>query len=103
MCSRSGGVDMEAAIKDAIVTVHGTFASDNSDTGSRWWQKGSQFAEELKSYWPENRTVEVHPLQWSGKNNDDHRNAAAKKLRNLLVKLLKDYDRVFVIGHSHAG
>jgi Putative serine esterase (DUF676) len=89
--------------RDVIVTVHGTFASAETDTGPQWWQKESKFTEELQKYWPENRTVEIRPLRWSGYNNDEDRNDAAKDLRKLLAKLLKTHDQVFVIGHSHGG
>ena len=33
-----------------IITVHGTNAGDESDTGDQWWQQGSEFQGKLSEY-----------------------------------------------------
>ena len=47
MTSKSieGGA-VELPTRDVLITVHGTFAADQADRGTAWWQKDSHFVRE---------------------------------------------------------
>ncbi len=81
------------------VLVHGTFDTDESLEGDRWWQKGSQFWQQLTEHVAEEDIIQ---FRWSGENSQDEREKAAKELSNCL-KLIAKSERVAVIAHSHGG
>lgn len=88
-----------------IVTVHGTNDAALTDEGSRWWQKGSMFAERLVGDLEQRGIagVEVMPLHWSGANSDYDRLRGSEDLARLLRRLGKAGRPHAVIAHSHGG
>jgi hypothetical protein len=88
-----------------VITVHGTFASDASDEGSRWWQRGSEFAAALSSRLIELGlpSVSIQPFRWSGLNSDSARLLAAEGLSRTIHRHMKSGHPVAVLAHSHGG
>jgi hypothetical protein len=81
-----------------VITVHGTFAHEDSDAGGKWWQIGSPFQTTLQDYVEE--PLEVEPFHWSGANSEMQRRKTGAKL----AKLIRRCDEPpLVIGHSHGG
>ncbi len=81
-----------------IITVHGTFAGDDADSGEKWWQRGSPFLTRLQSYLDDR--IEIDPFHWSGANSELDRRQAGLRLEK---KLKSAADDAIVIGHSHGG
>lgn len=111
-----------------LLTVHGTFAQDKQgvekskqivgvrrwvrrslgfsdpadfvgvDHGLKWWQIGSPFLTELQNYVEE--TLDVEPFHWSGKNSEQDRRQAGRRLAQLIRRMKTS---PVVIGHSHGG
>ncbi len=95
-----GGWDMTT-----IITVHGTNAGDESDTGEQWWQQKSEFQEKLSEYVeaPDGR-LEFKPFHWGvGPNSELKRRDAGNDLRREMLALEKEEVPYSVIGHSHGG
>ncbi|MBI1391722.1 MAG: hypothetical protein GC152_03170 [Alphaproteobacteria bacterium] len=87
-----------------IITVHGTNASDDSDVGEQWWQRGSQFQERLAELIEtDDGALEVDPFHWSGKNSEKERREAGNELRRKLIAAEREGAPYAVIGHSHGG
>jgi hypothetical protein len=88
----------------SIITVHGTGDSAESDTGEKWWQKGSPFAERLQARLKEARVESrIEPFIWSGANNAFERERASEKLCNMIKRVRRTGRRINVIAHSHGG
>ncbi|MCI5048414.1 MAG: hypothetical protein MRY59_13010 [Aquisalinus sp.] len=88
-----------------IVTVHGTNAGDESDTGDQWWQQGSEFQNKLSEYVeaPDGH-LEFKPFHWGvGPNSELKRRDAGNDLRRTMLELEKEEEPYAVIGHSHGG
>lgn len=83
-----------------VTLVHGTFARD-----AKWTQHGSPLRLHLKKSLP--GTVEFPPpLEWSAKNRNRDRKAAAHRLANQIIRQQPpDGTQAlqFVVGHSHGG
>ena len=100
-----GGRAKRAVNGAVIVTVHGTNDAELADEGSRWWQKGSTFAERLIGELAQRGIsgIEVMPLHWSGANSDYDRLRGSADLARLLRRLDKAGRPHAVIAHSHGG
>ncbi|NNU17231.1 hypothetical protein HK107_12940 [Parvularcula sp. ZS-1/3] len=81
-----------------LITVHGTFAGRDSDTGESWWQKGSPFMVELQNHVAED--LEIAPFHWSGANSEVDRRRTGTKLASAIHDC---EDPPIVVGHSHGG
>jgi len=93
-----------AQSKIAVVTVHGTGDTAPSDTGDKWFQKGSAFTERLKqSLAAHGVEADIAPHLWSGANSAWERERAANRLAARIRHLYNRYDGIHVIGHSHGG
>jgi hypothetical protein len=97
----------EANHKVKLITVHGTFAGDKSETGTAWWQLGSAFLQDLGERLDlDPSRVEVIPFQWElGPNSEATRRAAGEALYEYLKfsedsQYANDY---YLLGHSHGG
>ncbi len=88
-----------------IITVHGTNAGDESDTGDQWWQQGSEFQEKLSEYVEaSDGRLEFKPFHWGvGPNSELKRRDAGNDLRREMLELEKEEEPYSVIGHSHGG
>jgi len=88
-----------------VITVHGTFAADLTDEGSRWWQRGSQFTSALVEALAERGfpDVSVRPFRWSGLNSDYERLQAARELAKTIATASDGHRPVAVLAHSHGG
>jgi hypothetical protein len=90
--------------KIAIVTVHGTGDTADSQEGQKWFQKGSTFTEHLRrKLAAEGLDADIIPLLWSGANSGAEREKGAEKLTAKLKSCARRYHGVHVIGHSHGG
>ncbi len=107
---------MARAYRSVVVAIHGTFDGEKGDIGEKWWQVESEFSTNfLKSLSekpvnasgdPGNETfreVEWRPFHWSAENSDQDRTRAGRKLVFHLNRLVRKYDEVIVIAHSHGG
>lgn len=81
-----------------LITVHGTFAGRDADTGESWWQKGSPFMVELQKHVAED--LEVAPFHWSGANSEIDRRRTGTRLAGAIHNC---EDPPIVVGHSHGG
>ena len=81
-----------------LVTIHGTFAGDENETGTKWWQQGSPFLTKLQTFVVE--PFEVRPFRWSGKNSEISRRNASKVLSK---EIQKSSEPPILLGHSHGG
>ena len=88
-----------------IVAVHGTNDNDLASRGERWWQTDSPFYTEFMARFGDDADkIEWLPWHWDGKNAQDSRIAAGKRLKSDLLKLQRDKPKKTVlIGHSHGG
>lgn len=88
-----------------IVTVHGTNDAHSDDDGPRWWQRGSQFTERLRTSLAERGVpdAEILPLHWSGMNSDFDRLQGSAQLARVLSRLARSGRRHAIIAHSHGG
>lgn len=81
-----------------LITVHGTFASRDSDSGDSWWQRGSPFMKDVQALIGER--LDVQPFHWSGQNSEmDRRRTGA----NLADTINDCKEPPIVVGHSHGG
>lgn len=92
--------------RDLVILVHGTAAADESDTGIKWWQRGSEFITKMNerlgdrvSFGPDERKT----FHWSGANSERERRAAGCDLLDRLEELERDGRNYHIIGHSHGG
>jgi hypothetical protein len=81
-----------------IITVHGTFAHQDSDHGFKWWQIGSPFQEAVQTLIAE--PLEVQPFHWSGANSEMQRRKTGARLAKVIDRC---EEPPVVIGHSHGG
>lgn len=92
---------------EVVILVHGTFAGDRngSDTGSRWWQRGSDTWRWLEENLPPGAVLprEGQLFHWSGANTQSARLSAATDLLALLIDLEKQGRAYHLVGHSHGG
>lgn len=90
---------------ELAIFVHGTFAGDDDDSGEKWWQAGSQPAEELQHRLPDNvRVAEGEEVfHWSGDNGERARSKAATALLEHLKPLEQSNRPYHLVGHSHGG
>jgi hypothetical protein len=90
--------------KIAIVTVHGTGDTAESEEGQKWYQRGSGFTEGLRQRLAaEGFDAEIEPVLWSGANSASEREKGAEKLASALKRCRGRYESVHVVGHSHGG
>jgi pimeloyl-ACP methyl ester carboxylesterase len=84
-------------IEEAVVIVHGTFASEED-----WIQPGSQFRQSLGRQIGKRA---VHPFIWSGLNSHKARTEAGGELARFVDRLCstKGIQRVWCVTHSHGG
>lgn len=88
----------------AIVTVHGTGDSDTSNTGEKWWQKGSPFVENLQALLKRDGVdSRIEPFIWSGANNARERERAGETLCAMIQRIRRTARSVHVVAHSHGG
>jgi hypothetical protein len=81
-----------------VITVHGTFAHQDSDHGERWWQIGSPFQTMLQDYVQE--PLELEPFHWSGANSEMQRRKTGARLARMITRC---EEPPLVLGHSHGG
>lgn len=88
-----------------IITIHGTFAGHQSDSGQKWWQLGSKFNQLLTA--PEHSTspqIVVEPFHWSdGPNSEFARRKFGLKLFDRLEGLERKNESYILLAHSHGG
>jgi hypothetical protein len=87
---------------EEIILVHGTFASDKSPAGNRWWQETSYFWDWLNGRF-HGRVRCAEPLQWKGRNKESDRRKAGRKLYRRLLGNERRGRAYHLIGHSHGG
>ncbi|MET9758745.1 hypothetical protein ABZ016_06765 [Streptomyces sp. NPDC006372] len=92
---------------ELVILVHGTFAGDKdgSDSGNRWWQRGSDTWRWLERNLPAGTSLpqDGRLFHWSGANTQSARLAAAMDLLALLVELERQGRGYHLVGHSHGG
>ena len=90
---------------DAVLLIHGTYASADSVRGGRWWQVGSRFCEWLSGRLAGRAEVqpEERVFRWSGDNSERAREKAGSELLARLLKLEKERRSYHLIAHSHGG
>ena len=87
-----------------IYSIHGTFASDSSQRGHRWWQKESHFSDEVLSYLDtKSFRVKWEPFRWSGDNKVSERREAAELLADSLSQVDHEVTKTVLLAHSHGG
>ncbi|WP_072372999.1 hypothetical protein [Hyphomicrobium sp. NDB2Meth4] len=93
------------AARHVVVTVHGTNSQHDDDAGERWWQRGSEFANQLTEALAKRGIgdVEILPVHWTGKNSDFDRLLGSLNLARTLAKLEKSGASYSIIAHSHGG
>ena len=90
-------------IMSTIITIHGTFAT-GSNTGERWWQKGSFFEKHLRELLQaEQGEFIFEPFIWDGKNSEESRSEAGELLFSRCIELEEQGESYCLIGHSHGG
>jgi len=89
-----------------VISVHGT-GDTGVDTGDRWWQRGSEFGDDLKTYveGENGEPVEFQPFIWDGKNSEASRRGAGSALLQRFsgMEAGSEPTPYCVIGHSHGG
>lgn len=87
-----------------VVTVHGTFAANEKDTGSAWWQRGSEFCEELVTRLSIQQS-DIIPFHWTGENSEKDRRREGERLFRTISSLAatNGKDRIAIVSHSHGG
>lgn len=88
-----------------VVTVHGTNDAEAAEDGTRWWQRGSAFAQQLVAELKHRGllSVEIRPLHWSGANSDNDRLDGARRLGAMINELSAGGQRYAIVAHSHGG
>ncbi|HEX6747377.1 MAG TPA: hypothetical protein VF092_08840 [Longimicrobium sp.] len=86
-------------MKYVFTLVHGTFAQD-----AGWTKKGSRLRETLRQAFPDCE-VAFAPFGWSGRNRPSARIAAAKELREHILKKAQEHPGAtqYLVAHSHGG
>jgi hypothetical protein len=89
----------------AVVLIHGTFASCPEESGSAWWQEGSESRSGIEalldaSVAATRRTV---PFHWSGQNLESGRVQGADELLEHLLTLEARQTPYHLVCHSHGG
>ncbi|MEU2867535.1 hypothetical protein ABZ672_57115 [Streptomyces mirabilis] len=89
---------------ELVIPVHGTFASDESDEGDRWWQRGSSTWRALTKTLPKGTSLPSGRLfHWTGANTQSQRLSASMDLLVRLIDLERRGIRYHLVGHSHGG
>ncbi|MGY5061169.1 hypothetical protein ACWDFR_45285 [Streptomyces sp. 900105755] len=93
---------------ELVILVHGTFAgdSDEAETGTRWWQRGSAVWQWLAHNLPTGTALpdnDTHLFQWSGANTQTERLKAGSELLAELIALEQEGRSYHLVGHSHGG
>lgn len=103
--SDSAWQDALSAKGPVIITVHGTGSGLPSDEGKRWWQRGSDFLDQVTKGVEDQAGVRptILPFHWTGANSDFDRFAAAKGLRAVLIRLKRRKKPIALLAHSHGG
>jgi hypothetical protein len=83
-----------------LITVHGTFAAHGDDTGSAWWQQGSDFAAKIQE---STKLAKIIPFHWNGNNSEPERREAGRLLARRIMDLENNAVPYHLIGHSHGG
>lgn len=87
-----------------IITVHGTFAADKSDSGDAWWQRDSAFTSALlRRLEISDENYVIEPFHWDGANSELSRRKWGKRLYNRLKSLEEAKEPYHLVGHSHGG
>ena len=81
-----------------VTLVHGTFARK-----ARWTREDSALRRALKARWGE--AVRVETLDWSGRNTQGAREAAARRLGAAIREAAETSPTAdhFIVAHSHGG
>ena len=82
------------------ILVHGTFDTDSTDEGDKWWQTGGLLYRKLSAAVQNTDTIET--FRWSGENSHTERVAAARRLASKLRREA-DRDGVTIITRTHSG
>ena len=95
----------EAGHEAVAVMVHGTYAANDENSGSNWWQAGSPVSRRLRDLLPGfvRPADEEEVFHWSGENSERARSKAAAKLVSHLRKLEVKGQDYHLVGHSHGG
>jgi hypothetical protein len=88
--------------KDLLIFVHGTGAAESADTGSKWWQLGSAFSNEI-SRQLQSSFVVAPPFHWSGANSELVRQRTGSALLARLRQIDAGGQGYHLVGHSHGG
>lgn len=102
--------------REVIILVHGTGAGEKENTGTRWWQRGSNFWNRLSEVLPSHlKLLEDVPLfhwstdfeskykLWKGKNHQLYRHVASQELLEYLRQFEEEKMPYHIIAHSHGG
>lgn len=104
--SNSGPVIATNTDDEAVaIMVHGTYAAQEEDSGTNWWQTGSTVAQRIEKLLPGlvRAAKEKEIFHWSGDNSDRARSKAAAKLVRHLRQLEAQGQSYHLVGHSHGG
>ncbi len=86
-----------------LITVHGTGAGIDADTGRLWWQEKSAFLTKLDGLLDLD-DVEIIPFHWGeGANSETARRKAGRDLNAMLHALDEAGEDYALIAHSHGG
>jgi hypothetical protein len=86
-----------------IVTVHGTGAT-GEESGPKWWQKTSACEAKLREFVEgSDDPLKYEQVIWDGKNSENARREAGRRLFARLLVLERRGEPYVVIGHSHGG
>jgi hypothetical protein len=93
---------------DIVYCVHGTFAGDRerNDTGSRWWQRGSDTWQRLEQQLPSGTALpseDIPLFHWTGRNSLADRLDAGNQMLARLLEFESHGRPYHLIGHSHGG
>ncbi|EFL34018.1 conserved hypothetical protein [Streptomyces viridochromogenes DSM 40736] len=92
---------------EVVILVHGTFAGDKdgNDSGSRWWQRGSDTWRWLERNLPAGTSLPQNGrlFHWSGANTQSARLLASMDLLAFLLELERKGRGYHLVGHSHGG
>lgn len=89
-----------------VVLVHGTFAGDANDTGTRWWQRKSDFYEKLQTELRGEASLvaDRELFRWlQDGNREILRLRAADDLLRYIEKFELEGTPYHLVGHSHGG
>ncbi len=92
--------------EEVILLIHGTFADDPKNEGSKWWQVRSTFWKYLERRFPEHPRLQTvdEVFHWCGDNTERSRRLGAKALLQFLQQRFESKGiRYHLICHSHGG